>query len=245
MTNIMKDTIKDKIDNLFVKNNEIKHNKKQRGGIHTSSIIIPDGSWCPREEILNYFKDGDDYNYLPPRVIRRMENGNALHKKWQEMFERTGVAVKNEKQHYNNCYVTGTPDSVIELGNKRYVVEIKTTNEKNFKSMTKLPIGTKRQIEFYMYLTGIPNGIVIYENTNNNNYEIYLVDYDREFVRKYVARQYKVKDGILKYINKGILPEKHKRCTHKDAGRANSCAATKLCFETKKLEEIVDDDFRN
>lgn len=239
MSSLMQEMIKDKLDNLFKEHSKIRHKEQARGGVHTSSLIIPDGSWCPREEVLNYFKDGDDYKHLPVRVLRRMENGNAVHRKWQNIFEKTGVAKKIETQHFNKCYITGTPDGIIKLGNKKYVVEIKSTKQEKYESMTKLPVGTKRQIEYYLYLSGIPNGIVIYENTNNSEYQIYQVQFEPEFVRKYVERQYVVKKWIESYPEDYKLPEKHERCTYKSAGRANSCGATELCFNPKKVKELV------
>lgn len=241
----MKETLKDRLNGLFKKDSKAQHFKKKRTGIHASALIIPEGSWCAREQIIKYFKGEDEYKYLPPKVLRRMQNGNSVHHKWQTLFQRTGVANRIEHQLLSNGIVTGTPDAVIELGKKRYVIEIKSTNDKSFSSMTKLPVGTKRQLMYYMYLTGIPNGIAIYENTNDSEFEIYLVDYDQEFIKKYVEREYEVKDGIKEYYQNSILPERHKRCTSDSTGRANSCSCTELCFDTNKLEELVDENFRN
>jgi len=245
MSEIMTNLIKDRFNKMFEKQNKRKHYERSRGGVHASSLIMPSGSWCPREQIINYFKEADDYHYLPAKVIRRMVNGNSVHKKWQDLFKASGVSICSEQQFVNECVITGTPDSIINLDNTKYIVEIKSTNDKSFSSMTKLPVGTKRQIMYYMYLTGIPNGIVIYENTNDSDFEIYLVEYDIEFVKEYVVRQYEIKDGIKIYYNENRLPPKHARCTSDSTGRANSCACTELCFNTAKLEELVNENFRN
>jgi hypothetical protein len=257
LSSVVKETIKDRLNKLFTKNSKQQHYKKNRTGIHASALIIPEGSWCPREQIIKYFKGKDEYKYLPPRVLRRMENGNSVHRKWQTLFINTKVAKRIEHQLLSNEIVTGTPDAIIELGRKRYVVEIKSTNDKSYSAMTKLPVGTKRQLMYYMYLVGVPNGIAIYENTNNSEFEIYLVEYDQEFIDKYIKREYEVKDGIKKYFNEEVLPKMHKRCTHKKAGRANSCNCTELCFNfsnyvdssnkinQSKLEELIDANFRN
>ena len=74
MSNIMKEMLKDKLNNLFKKYSKVKHKEKGRGGVHTSSLIIPDGSWCPREEIINYFKDGDDYKV----EVTNLDTGDSI-----------------------------------------------------------------------------------------------------------------------------------------------------------------------
>lgn len=249
MTNNQEEMIKDmlyeEINNIFVDYSKKQHEKKQRGGIHTSSLIMPSGSFCVREQVINYFKNHDDYNPLPPHVVRRMENGTFIHRKWQTIFNETGKALRTEQQHFNDCYITGTPDIIAKLGNKKYVIELKSIKADRYETMTKLPVGTKRQLQYYEYLTGIPNGLAIYENTNTSDYRIYISNYDEEFVREYVERQYEIKKWVKKYLKDRKLPEKHERCTHKTAGRANTCGCTELCFNTNRLEEIVSENFGN
>ncbi|MGM0409146.1 MAG: hypothetical protein ACQEQF_00170 [Bacillota bacterium] len=230
--------IKEKLDEAIIENNKIQYDKKQRGGIHASSIIMPEGSFCLREQVINYFVEKDEFMPLPPKTINRLENGNYLHEKWQDIFKNNGIADRIEKQHGNRFGTTGTPDIIANMWGKRYIVEIKTSKGEKFNSMTKLPIATKRQIQFYMYLTGIPRGFVIYENINTADYEIYFQEYEPDFVKKYIERESKIWEGINKFNKNGILPPQHDRCISRNAGRANTCNCTEYCFNKNKLGEL-------
>lgn len=165
-----------------------------RMGLHASSVIS--GKVCLRKEVVNImYKQFYDKGKKVPRKIERAfmhnaekdgrnpihlariyEEGRSIGAKWQRLFIRGGLGVKEDMDvsrivdEYDLSY---TPDGIITLNGKKYVVEIKSANANSFESMKKKhPTGNK-QLKMYMYFEGIENGFVLVDNKNSSDFKIF------------------------------------------------------------------------
>lgn len=243
MNEIIKETIENKFNNMFLEAR--KKEQQDRTGIHTTSIIATPGSFCYREQVLQYLFNNEKDIWLPARVVRRMRNGDYIHKKWQDLFNKTRNTYFTEDQFKSIVWgFTGSPDSIIEVLNRKWVVEIKSIKSDNYESMTKVPIGVERQIQMYMYLTAIPQGIVLYENTDTSEFKPWIVEYKPNLVSKYIIRLYKIKVLIDIYSVSERLPKRQEKCNFKDEGKAKRCEMSEVCFgnhsyRRKMLKDVI------
>jgi len=190
---LLQETVKNKLDDMYKELRKTNH-RYHRPGIHASGIIETDGTFCIREKVLKTLFSYNSSQYLPTRVIRRMKTGDYIHLKWQDMFEEIGAGITCEKQFMSNKWLlSGSPDAIIELMNKNWVIEIKSKKKESYETMTKLPIGVERQIQIYMYMTGISRGIVIFEAIDSkSSFRPYIVRSNYDLISKYVDRLYKI-----------------------------------------------------
>lgn len=204
---------------------------KERYGLHASAIITSDNEFCYREQVLSlFFKQAQGEN-VPIGLKRIFAEGDAIHEKWQRLFLRGGLCTPKDldrsrfKKKYDLSY---TPDaSPITIGKKEYVVEIKSMNTFQFSKAKTHPSGVK-QLKFYMWLTGIHQGLVLMDDKNTQNFKIVLVTLDEADVEPYIERlekiqMYKQRFKTKKKMVKGI-------CDHSKCKRALGCNMRDACF---------------
>lgn len=232
---IINESIKVKLDRLFHEWNSNK--QKDRHGLHASGILKPD-DFCYREHILNHF-----YLSTPTlvwtKLLRVFLEGWYVHKKWQDLFEAAEISLSVEKQHYSKFWeFSFTPDAIIEVMNRKIVVEIKSHAMAGFDQLSSPPANAYKQAQLYMHFTGIPWGLVLVENKNNQQYKTWFVDYDSEAVEIYVERLHKVKLLIKHFKKTGKLPKRCGRCDFegKNNPRAKFCEMKEVCFGNEELK---------
>ena len=224
--------IERKLTSLFM---APRHDKEDRKGLHASAIIASPNSYCMREQLLSVlFKRNKEENAtVAPSLLRIFEQGNVIHEKWQDLFTRNGIAVGIEDRGYSpllDLYMT--PDAIIRLNNKLYVVEIKSANTFSFKHMTDShPSGTK-QLQLYMHFLCIPHGFVLVEDKNDQNIKIFPVEYEPGQARPYVERLYEIKAAKKRYEETGELPVR--MCNKYGCKRAQACAMCDACFNKNR-----------
>jgi hypothetical protein len=220
--------IETKLNNLFYTDDE---NREDRVMLHGSGLVASDSEWCYRQAILSFYYKGSEPK-IPIGLKRIFLNGWYVHEKWQKMFMQAGIAVgveqRGESEEWGLLY---TPDAIIKLGTKLYVVEIKSVNTMQFNNMISHPHGEK-QLQLYMHMSGIPHGFVLCEDKNNQNIKIFPYEYDSEKARPYVERMVKVKALRKKFEEEGTLPM---RCCDKEScKRSLGCAYHDACWNIKR-----------
>ena len=214
-----------------------KHEAEVRKGLHASAIIVADSAFCKREQVLSLFYCRNAEDNLSDGLLRIFEEGNSIHAKWQEMFQRAGIARGIEDRGYSEMFdLYMTPDAVIELNNKLYVVEIKSANTYSYKSMKDShPSGTK-QLQLYMHFLCIPRGFVLVEDKNTQEFKIFVTKYEPGQATPFVKRLHEVSRAKERYAIDNILPKRI--CPSAGCQRASRCSLSEACWGTnrKKLE---------
>ena len=78
--------------------------------------------------------------------------------------------------------ISFTPDIICEIPefyDGQMVGELKSVNTYSFQKMTRHPSAWK-QLQWYMYLTGIHKGFVLSEDKNTQDFKIEVYDFDED-----------------------------------------------------------------
>lgn len=170
------------------------HEEKIRLGLHASSVTGAGKGFCYREHVTSIiYRQFYMAGKKPPKMIdeqhqrntattrtypiglmRIFEEGKSIGTKWQRLFMRGKLGNKEDmdvlrlQPDYDLIY---TPDAIIELDGKKYVVEIKSQSTFAFKKQKSHPSGMK-QLKLYMYLEGIDRGFVLVDDKNDQDFKI-------------------------------------------------------------------------
>lgn len=236
----MKDNMRD-IESVIIENklNSLfripKHEAEERKGLHASAIVVSDSVFCLREQVLSLFYKRNEEENLPDGLLRIFEEGNSVHAKWQDMFKRAGIERGIEDRGYSELFdLYMTPDAIIEINKKLYVVEIKSSNTYSYKLMKDShPSGTK-QLQLYMHFLCIPRGFVLVEDKNNQEIKTFIVKYEPGQAASLVKRLYDIRDAKQLYQHNNTLP--NRLCDSRTCKRAERCALSDACFGIKRKE---------
>lgn len=219
--------LQEEMDKLFFMERKVDEDRK---GMHGSGVISND--FCFREQVLSFIFKGTkpDFNINTRRIF--ME-GNYIHKKWQDLFMEAGIAVNIEKRCESKLYkLLMTPDAVIKLNNRLFIVEIKSVNSFKFQNMNEHESGEK-QLQLYMHFNSIPHGFVLAEDKNNQNIKVFYKKYDYEVVKPFLERMQKVIKLLKIYEDENTLPKK--KCRSEDSQRALDCQYREACFDIRRI----------
>lgn len=212
------------LDNLMSREDE---DREERIGMHGSGIIASDSEFCYRKQVLSFVFKGKE-PFIPIGLRRIFKNGWSVHQKWQSLFEKAGIADAIEQRGESMLWsLLFTPDAIITIGKRKYVVEIKSVNTYQFKNMSSHPSGEK-QLQLYMHQTSIPHGFVLCEDKNTQEIKIFLSEYDPEKARPFVERMLNVKKYLSRYLETGKLPPC--KCASQNDKLAERCAYKEACF---------------
>ncbi len=214
--------------------------QKDRTGLHASGIIAAAETFCFREHVLRYF-----YKTIPAsnpwqRLLRIFLEGWYVHKKWQYLFKMGEIAESIERAHVSKFWdFYFTPDATITILNKKIVVEIKSHSMNGFDTLKSAPSDAVKQANIYMHFAGIPWALILVENKNNQEFKIWMLDYDPQALVPYLERILYLKKLFLIFARDGRLPRKHDRCDFegKSNPRARTCEMCKVCFGSTEFRE--------
>lgn len=209
---------------------------QERYGLHTSAIIVGEDKFCFREQVLSLLYKQAQGENVPQNLIRIFEEGNAIHEKWQRLFIRGGLGVAEDmdfSKFYEQYEVGYTPDAILTIKGKKYVVEIKSVNTYQFMKMTSHPTATK-QVNMYMHFTGIHDGIILCEDKNTQNFKVFLVKYNPDITAPYIERLEAVQYYKNRVFEEGKMVKRCAQCTSKLCKRALGCAMRDACWNTGK-----------
>lgn len=213
---------------------------EKRVGLHASAIIVGDKEFCVREQVLSLLYEQLQGENVPIGLKRIFEEGNAIHEKWQRLFIRGGLGKAKDMDfsRFKDKYeISFTPDAIITIDGIQYVVEIKSVNTYQFKGMTEHASGSK-QLKFYMWLTGIHQGIVLLDDKNTQEFKLKVYTFDdkaKEVVKKYVKRLKAIQEYKARLLNEGKIPKRHPECISYAAKRCQKCNMRDVCFGKKKV----------
>ena len=136
-----------------------------------------------------------------------------------EDMDRTRFA-----QGYELLY---TPDAIINIGGKQYVVEIKSMNTFSYKQNNEHPTGGK-QCLLYMYLCNIQSGFVLMEDKNTQDFKIQIVKYDENEVNLIIERLKEIQKLKADFLDTKKPPKRI--CENAGCKQAESCFMRDCCW---------------
>lgn len=217
-----------KLNSFFYTMRDEGNAEEKRVGLHASSIIQSDDVFCHRAQVLSLFYEQGQGHDLPVGLLKIFAAGDSIHEKWQNMFIKNGICVKNEARSFSEKYdLIFTPDAILNINNKLYVGEIKSMNTFSFKKATSHPSGEK-QCLIYMHLLGIEDGFVLAEDKNDQNIKVFPVKYDYKKVLPYIDRLNEVQEMKKEFLENKVMPAR--KCRSSDVKRAQSCNLRDCCF---------------
>ena len=214
----------------------------ERRGLHTSAIIVGDDKFCLREQVLSLLYKQAQGEHEPINLKRIFEEGNAIHEKWQRLFIRGGLGVAEDMDfsRFNDEYEVGyTPDAILTINGKKYVVEIKSVNTYQFQKLTSHPTA-KKQVNMYMHFTGIHDGIILCDDKNTQNFKVFIEHYNSGIVAPYIERLEAVQYYKTRVLEEHKMVKRCEQCTSKVCKRAITCPMRDACWNCGKGRVLLD-----
>ena len=208
---------------------------QERVGLHASAMIVSDKKFCVRQQVLSLLYKQLQGEQIQVGLMRIFEEGNAIHEKWQRLFIRAGYGKANDmdRSRFNKKYeLSYTPDGIVnipEFYDGDMVLEIKSMNTFSFKHATSHPSGQK-QMQFYMWLTGLKKGFVLAEDKNTQEFKIFLDDYNPEVVAPFVDRLEQVKFYKERALQEHKMVGRHELCKKSNCKMAEECPMRDACW---------------
>lgn len=212
---------------------------QERIGLHASALIKDEAHFCLRAQVLSLIYRQLQGEQIGVNLKRIFEEGNAVHEKWQRLFIRAGYSKAEDLDvtMLNDEYmISYTPDiicEIIEFFNGKMVGEVKSMNTFQFKKMVekggKHPSAGK-QLQWYMFLTGIHKGFVLTEDKNSQDFYIEVYDYDPELTELFVMRAKKIIHQYKRALSEGKMVKRPMNATSPDCKRCASCAMKDSCW---------------
>ena len=145
----------------------------------TKDIFYPSmlGNPCDRYLYLAYNgKLGDQV--IGAKTARIFDAGGSLEIRMKKYFERVGIFLASEQPvRINNPPISGRYDFMLkheEYG--RVILELKSINDNGFKALIDTPKPEHLvQLQIYLNLASVENGVVLYENKNDQTLKAFKV----------------------------------------------------------------------
>lgn len=208
---------------------------QERVGLHASALIAKDEDFCVRQQVLSLMYKQLQGEQLNVKLMRIFEQGNAIHEKWQRLFIRAGFSTFAEldvTQMNEEYMISFTPDIICYIPkfyDGQMVGEIKSVNTMQFRNMTRHPSAWK-QLQFYMYLTGIHKGFVLSEDKNTQDIKIEVYDFDKDVVIPFIERAEEIKYRYERANKEGKMVKRPDNCKSPDCKRCSNCAMRDACW---------------
>ena len=200
----------------------------------------------PKEKEVKMYFILDNGNYVHSRLEKLFENTGlmiapelSIRVPELRISGRSDVIIKNFLPHtpstnivklYKPCR-EGEPELVYEgPDNDVIIVELKSISDSGFEYVKKK--GPKEahvlQLQLYMWITGVKQGALLYENKNTQELREYLIPYDPETAQKVIDKVHLVN----KCVDDGTLPPKE---FDKSDLTCRWCDYFNICWPSKQL----------
>ena len=209
---------------------------QERVGLHASALIKGDKDFCLRQQVLSLMYRQLQGEQLPVGLMKIFEEGNAIHEKWQRLFIRGGYSKASDLDvtQFNEKYrISFTPDIICripEFYDGKMIGELKSVNTHQFRKMTRHPSAWK-QLQWYMYLSGIHKGFVLSEDKNTQETKIEIYDYDVNVVSQFIDRAEEIKFRYKKAMKEHKMVKRPEDATSPDCKRCKQCALVNACWK--------------
>jgi len=220
------------INDGYVKNEGDKNKYTKKKTFSPSKLVWNEGT-CPRYWYLAF--EGNEFeNKNDGPSIANMKSGNDAHERIGEALRGQNVIKWLEQDiTYSDPPIFGRGDGMFEIDNKDILIEIKTTNERNFeyRKQTKSASDSNRmQLLIYMKILKHQLGAIIYENKNTHELLVIPVIPTKEDVEE-VNKMFDWMRRVKKAFEDKQLPE---RISRQGTKMCASCPVEKVCDAREK-----------
>lgn len=221
---------------------------QERVGLHCSSVICGDNTFCLRQQVLSLFFKQLQNEHIGVVQKRIFEEGNAIHEKWQRLFIRAGYAKAKtlDRTRFDDEYfLSYTPDIVCripEFFEGAMVGEIKSVNSYVFKKM-QIHASARKQLLMYMAMCiraakkkgkwngkDYTKGFVLCDSKNDQEFRVFLYDVDYDFVVQYIQRLEEIAHWKNVFEEERRMPKRHKNATSYDCKLCSGCMMKDACW---------------
>ena len=208
---------------------------QERVGLHASAILVPDSSFCLRQQVLSLVYRQLQGEQIKIGLMRIFEEGNAIHEKWQRLLIRGGYGKATDMDFTRYCeeyMMSFTPDIICEIPefhNGPMVGEIKSVNTYTYKNQVRHKSAWK-QCQWYMHLTGIHKGFVLSEDKNTQDFKLEVYDYDPSLVEPWVDRAESIMSAYDRLVHDNKMVRKPDDATSPNCKRCKVCAMRDACW---------------
>jgi CRISPR/Cas system-associated exonuclease Cas4 (RecB family) len=213
---------------LIFENGNGYHTRMENLFHDTGLLIAPELSFEKPEWRISGRSDAVIKNFLPHK-----SSGNII-KLYEPEFQRNedGSTYRDK----NNKKVKVGEKLLYEgADNDLIIVELKSISDKGFGYLDKY--GAKeyhiKQLQLYLYLTGVRQGMLLYENKNTQELKEFFIPYD-EAVAKTVIDQIVLVNGC---IDTHTLPPKEYEQTDYEC---RYCSYNSICWPVKNTYSLED-----
>ena len=213
---------------LIFENGNYYHNRIETVLGNTGLLIAPELSFKKEEWRISGRSDAVIYNFLPHESS---DNIITLTEPIYQLDD-SGEAVRDEDGHRIE---TGTKTLFTGPDNDIMIVELKSISDSGFKYLDRTggKDTHKKQLQLYMYLTGIKIGMLLYENKNTQEMKEYILPYDPVLAQEVV-------DQIIlvnKCVDEGTFPDKE---YDQLSFECRYCPYSNICWPIKNQFVIED-----
>lgn len=131
---------------------------------------------------------------------------------------------------------TGTEVVYKGLASDVLIVELKSSKASGYEKYTPKTKPQKKhemQLQLYFHLTGIPQGLVYYENKNDQSQKYYYVEKDDKMIEKIVSDI----EFNVEHFNAGTLPEREFQPT---SFECMYCSFSEICYPDMNPYDVND-----
>ena len=157
----------------------IQDDMEKRSREHFSSVFDPlEITECPRRLIYRSLRHDQDFPYFD---YVNFSTQSFVAQKWIDYFDKSKkIVLKASKYYVSDCKfnIGGLVDAVISVKDEIIVVKIRSVNDEDFQKIQKKGALKKDVIAsiVQLWLMEIEDGLLIYENKNDQRYEIFHVE---------------------------------------------------------------------
>lgn len=161
------------------------------------------------------------------------ETGTYKHIIFQNLCERAGfltqreIAIKSKGK-----MLLGHADGELLIDDKKYLLEFKTANSRQFSMIREPKEGHKKQAMAYMRVRKLKAAIIVYENKDTGQLKEFLVLYDSNYYKKHVRSRIR---KYFRFVQTKTIPKREGEqanlfpCTY--------CEWSRVCWDTFELKK--------
>jgi CRISPR/Cas system-associated exonuclease Cas4 (RecB family) len=233
----------------------------EEGKKHSGGKFYP--SSCGRcSRAIVYQMSGYPKPEMDARSLLILSNGTSFHERMEAIMGGAGIMIapelsisskelnisgrsdaiiKNHLDHETNEVIVTLTDpegKVVYEGpeSEVLIVELKSINQRGFDWITKKQEHKEEhelQLQLYMYLTGIRQGILLYENKNKQELAEFPIKYDQKKV-DFVVNKIKT---VNKHVEDGTLPPREYVKTDFEC---RYCEYADICWPKRQTYNLSD-----
>lgn len=197
---------------------------KQAGRYYPSEIGL-----CMRKLWYSYIFPAE----TKPELLKIFEVGNILHDFVVQVIKSDKnpdvELLKSEfplRLDSGDFVVSGRVDNLVlvKADNKEVLVEVKSTSDVEY--VAEAAGHNKMQLQLYMYITGIRNGVLLYLDKKNLLSKVFAVDYDEAEAKRIIGRFAE----LHRLLKEKKLPEPEARQSQDTLWQCKFCEFRERCY---------------